>query len=222
MKFPGENIFKIKSDIPGNVKLIAVSKTVSKEIISEAYSSGHRIFGENKVQELLTKLPFLPPDIEWHFIGHLQSNKVKFIVPFISMIHSIESLKLLETVNNEAKKINRKIKCLLQVHIAKEETKYGFSEKEIFELLKKTDLSNFQNVEFSGLMGMASFIDDEKVISSEFKNLKLLFDKLKVDFFPNKPEFKEISMGMSSDYKIAINEGSTMIRVGSLIFGGRV
>ncbi len=216
-----ENIRKIKSELPKNVKLVAVSKTKPNEDITEAYNSGHLIFGENKVQDLVKKYEELPKDIEWHFIGHLQSNKVKYIAPFVSLIHAVDSLKLLKTINKEAEKHNRSISCLLQMHIAEEETKFGLSYEEIIELLHSEDYRQLKFVKISGLMGMATNTNDTTQIHKEFAYLKSCFDKLKNDFFNNKETFENLSMGMSNDYKIAVEEGSTMIRVGSLIFGAR-
>jgi PLP dependent protein len=203
------------------VKLVAVSKTKPNEAILEIYHSGHKIFGENRVQELVEKQAQLPKDIEWHFIGHLQSNKVKFIAPFVHLIHSIDSLKLLKEVNKQALKNDRTIDCLLQMHIAEEETKFGLDEKEAAELLASEDYQKMQNVRIVGLMGMATFTSDQNQVSLEFRNLSNTFKSLKSRFFKNEESFKEISMGMSGDYKIAVEEGSTMVRIGSLIFGAR-
>ncbi len=215
------NIQKINQEIGKNVKLVAVSKTKPVETILEAYQAGQRIFGENKVQEMLAKQPELPNDTEWHLIGHLQSNKVKYIAPFISLIHSVDSFKLLEAIDKEAKKNGRIINCLLQIFIATEETKFGLSRDELFELLNNPKLKELTSIQICGLMGMASNTEDLAKIRTEFKGLKQLFDDVKKRFFPNQSSFKEISMGMSSDYKIAVEEGSTLIRVGSLIFGSR-
>ncbi|MDQ6888663.1 MAG: YggS family pyridoxal phosphate-dependent enzyme [Bacteroidota bacterium] len=204
------------------VTLVAVSKTKSVEEILELYHLGQRDFGENYVQELNEKYQSLPKNIRWHFIGHLQSNKVKFIAPFVSLIHSVDSLKLLKEINKEAKKNNRIIDCLLQVHIAKEETKFGLDEKELNELagMDHADLSTYRNIKICGLMGMASFTDDLVKVRDEFKFLRSLFDKYsnagKENF-----DFKILSMGMSADYAIAIAEGSNMVRIGSLLFGER-
>ncbi|MFH1319402.1 MAG: YggS family pyridoxal phosphate-dependent enzyme [Bacteroidota bacterium] len=226
------NINTILKKIPEHVKLVAVSKTKTFEDILEAYNAGQRIFGENRVQELMTKNDRLSknPDttvsphgigIEWHFIGHLQTNKVKYIAPFVSLIHSIDSLKLLKTIDKEAAKNKRVIDCLLQINISREEIKNGLNEEEAAGLLKSGDFSHFKNIRITGLMGMATYTNDENLLRSEFKTLANLFEDLKNNYFKSKPEFKEISMGMSSDYKIAIDEGSTMVRVGSLIFGAR-
>ena len=186
----------------------------------EAYEAGQRIFGENKVQEMVTKWEALPKDIEWHLIGHLQTNKVKFIVPFVSLIHSVDSQKLLEEINKQGKKINRKINCLLQIYIAKEETKFGFSEQELMQLLDNAALSRLDSVNIVGLMGMASLTSDADQIRKEFGYLKNLFEKIKARSLPGL-SMEEISMGMSSDYKLAMEKGSTMVRIGTAIFGNR-
>jgi PLP dependent protein len=213
------NIKRILSDIPEYVKLIAVSKTKSEKDILEAYQTGHDKFGENKVQELLPKYESLPKNIEWHFIGHLQSNKVKYIAPFISLIQSVDSFKLLEIINKEALKHNRLINCLLQIFIADESTKYGFDETEFYNFLDSGSIKQLSNVRICGLMGMATFTDDKLKIKDEFKQLNRLFTYAKSKYFTDDENFKELSMGMSHDYKIAIGEGSTMIRLGSIIFG---
>ena len=204
-----------------DVKLIAVSKTKSQNDILEAYHAGHRAFGENIVQELAEKQEALPKDIEWHLIGHLQSNKVKYIAPFIALIHSVDSLKLLNEINKQAKKHNRTIDCLLQVHIADEDTKFGLDHVELIELLWSEQLAEFKNIRITGLMGIATNTPNEKVIKEEFYELKALFDGIKQSFFNDAPHFNTLSMGMSSDYKIAIEQGATMVRLGSTIFGGR-
>lgn len=196
-----------------NISLVAVSKTKPVEDILELYNLGHRDFGENYVQELDEKTKQLPNDIRWHFIGHLQTNKVKFIIPFVYLIHGVDSLKLLKEINKQAEKNKRVIDCLLQVYIAQEETKFGFDEAELLSL----DLKQFLNVRIKGLMGMASLTDDTNKIRIEFKSLKTLFEKLKT----KNPELSILSMGMSADYKIAIEEGSNMVRIGSLLFGER-
>lgn len=216
-----KNIEKIKSTLPDGVKLVAVSKTKPNEMILEAYRSGHKIFGENKAQELIRKQPELPGDIEWHFIGHLQSNKAKYITPFVSMIHGIDSFKILKTINKEARKNDRVISCLLQFHIAQESTKFGLSEEEAREILESEAYAGMKNISIAGVMGMATFTDDEKQVRHEFRMLKTIFDNLKNKYFGDDPEFKEISMGMSDDYRIAVEEGSTIVRVGSKIFGAR-
>lgn len=216
-----EKIKEIISGLPKNVTLVAVSKTKPVEDIQQAYNAGQRIFGENKVQEMTSKYEVLPKDIQWHLIGHLQTNKVKYIAPYVSLIHSIDSEKLLREVNKEAKKNNRIISCLLQFHIAEEETKFGFSFDEAKELIESEAFLNFQNIQIVGIMGMASFTENEQQIRNEFQTLHDYFQVLKSHYFKFNPDFKEISMGMSGDYKIAIEHGSTMIRVGSTIFGHR-
>jgi PLP dependent protein len=202
-------------------RLIAVSKTHPVEAIAQAYAAGQRLFGENKVQEMAAKQPQLPPDIEWHLIGHLQRNKVKYIAPFVAMIHSVDSLKLLEEINKQAAKSKRVIHCLLQVHIAEEETKFGMDEQEIRALLAEADWAALANVKVAGLMGMATFTEDARQIRREFHGLRLLFEALKSESLPAQVEMKELSMGMSGDYPIALEEGSTLVRVGSAIFGAR-
>lgn len=215
------NLKKICSALPDGVKLVAVSKTKSNEEIMEAYRAGQRIFGENKVLELVRKWESLPKDIEWHFIGHLQSNKVRLIAPFIAMVHSVDSLKLLKTINDEAKRIARVIPCLLQFHIACEESKFGFSVDDAIQMLSSIQLSYLENVTISGVMGMATFTDDVAQINKEFFTLNGIFQNLKEVFFRRNDNFREISMGMSHDYHYAIENGSTMVRVGSTIFGER-
>jgi PLP dependent protein len=210
-----------KAVLPTTCELIAVSKTHPVEAVQQAYEAGQRKFGENKVQELVPKYEALPKDIEWHMIGHLQSNKVKYIAPFIHLIHSVDSFKLLEEIDKQAQKANRVIRCLLQVHIAKEETKFGFSEDEIFALLSQQSFEKLQNVNVVGLMGMATFTENKEQIKHEFKTLRNLFDKLKKAHLPSTMSMDELSMGMSSDYKEAIELGSTFIRVGTAIFGTR-
>jgi len=204
-----------------NCKLIAVSKTKPIELIKEAYEAGQLDFGENKVQELREKPDNLPEDIRWHMIGHLQTNKVKYLAPFIYMIHAVDSLKLLKEINKQGLKNNRIINCLLQVHIAEEEHKFGFSESDIKELLSLGEFGLLQNIKIVGLMGMATNTDSKVQILKEFKKLKNFFGKIKSNHSTSNIELKEISMGMSNDYQLAINEGSTMIRVGSKIFGAR-
>ena len=215
------NIKRIKQSLPKNCQLIAVSKTQPTGKIMEAYSAGQRHFGENKVQELTRKYEELPQDIHWHMIGHLQTNKVKFIVPFVYLIHGVDSLKLLQEINKQASKINRVIPCLLQVHIATEETKFGFSESELQQLLGSTDLKELKNVKVVGLMGMATLTDNDTQIRNEFKKLKALFEKIKNLSVGSSVEMKELSMGMTSDYSIAAEEGSTLVRIGTMIFGER-
>ncbi len=212
-----DNLKKVQDAIPESVCLVAVSKTKPIENIEVLYKTGQRVFGENRVEELVEKHRVLPKDIEWHMIGHLQSKKTKKIAPFISLIHSIDSFKLLNEVNKEAKKNNRVISCLLQFHIAKEEAKYGFTEKEGLELIESEDFKELNNISIAGVMGMATFTDNNAVVRNEFITLKKISDKLLLI----SPSSKIISMGMSGDYSIAIEEGSTMIRVGSTIFGSR-
>lgn len=215
-----ENLSKIKNKLPENVKLIAVSKTKPEADILEAYNAGHKIFGENKVQELVDKHEKLPKDIEWHFIGHLQSNKVKYLAPFVHLIHGVDSLKLLKEINKQATKNERIIDCLLQFHIANEKAKFGFYKEEVFELLQSPEFQNLKNIRIVGVMGMATYTDDENQIRKEFANLKSYFEEIKEKIITN-DYFNEISMGMSADYTIAIEEGSSMIRLGSTIFGIR-
>ena len=214
------NIDKIKQQIGIGVQLIAVSKTKPLPMLMEAYQAGQRAFGENKVQELLAKQAEMPSDVEWHLIGHLQSNKVKAIAPFVHLIHSVDSFKLLEVINKEAQKNNRVINCLLQIFIADEETKFGLSEAEAEELIHSSAFEQLTNIKIVGLMGMATNTNDEAKIANEFKSLKTFFDKLRLHH-SNNFELTILSMGMSSDYMLAVLEGSTMVRVGSSIFGTR-
>ena len=216
-----ENIDQIKAILPEHVRLVAVSKTKPKELILEAYKYGQRAFGENKVQELSSKYEELPKDIEWHFIGHLQSNKIKYIAPFVHLIHGVDSFKLLKAIDGEARKAERIIPILLQFHIAEEETKFGLSMEEAHEMLNYQEFKLLKNVQISGVMGMATYTEDEHQIRKEFACLKSYFQTLKMNYFAEDSEFKEISMGMSGDYLLAIKEGSTMIRIGSNIFGER-
>lgn len=216
------NLTNIKSQLPEHVTLVAVSKTKPVTDLMEAYNAGQRIFGENYVQELVDKHDQMPKDIEWHFIGHLQSRKAKLIVPFVSLIHGVDSLKLLEEINKQALKNNRVVDCLLQVHIAEEESKFGLDEQELDEILKQVqnDNENFKNIRIVGLMGMATFTDNLNQIEKEFKQLKTIFDKYKqIDTMNIK--LQSLSMGMSGDYQLAISCGSTMVRIGSSIFGNR-
>lgn len=215
------NLKKIKSTLPENVKLVAVSKTRSINEIIEIYNTGHRVFGENRVQEIVVKQASLPADIQWHLIGHLQTNKVKYIAPFISLIESVDSFKLLVEINKQASKFNRLIDCLLQFHIASEETKFGLSYEEAEEILESPVFASLKNIRITGVMGMATLTENQNLIRSEFSELKKYFNYLKMKYFENDRFFKEISMGMSDDYPIAIEEGSTMVRVGSSIFGSR-
>ncbi|WP_167618327.1 YggS family pyridoxal phosphate-dependent enzyme [Maribellus sediminis] len=217
----GKNILAIATNLPEGVKLVAVSKTKPNEDILVAYNAGQRIFGENKVQDLTKKYEELPKDIEWHFIGHPQSNKVKYIAPFISLIHGVDSLKLLKIIDKEGQKNERKIKCLLQFHIAEESTKFGLDINEARDVLDSEEFKNFANVEIAGVMGMATYTDDETQIRNEFRMLYNIFTQLKNEYFSAADSFCEISMGMSDDYPIAVEEGSTMVRVGSKIFGAR-
>ncbi len=216
------NIRLFRQTLPPTVRLVAVSKTRPVSDILEAYNVGQRCFGENRVQELLDKKELLPADIEWHLIGHLQRNKVKHIVPFISMIQSVDTFRLLETVNSEALKIKKVVDCLLQIHIAREETKFGFSIGEIREMIESPEFETLKFVRICGVMGMATFTPDTGQVRSEFSCLAGYFNDLKVNYFSGKPFFREISMGMSGDYKIALTEGSTIIRLGSIIFGKRI
>lgn len=216
-----DNLNKVKQHVPSHVTLVAISKTHPVDHVMEAYNAGQRVFGENKVQEMVSKQEVMPKDIQWHLVGHLQSNKIKYIAPFVTLIHSVDSLKLLVAINKEAVKANRVIDCLLQVYIAEEETKFGLSVEELTELLESEEYKQLTHVRVCGVMGMATFTDNEDQIRKEFKSLKTIFTNLKNSYFPNTDSFRHISMGMSGDYAIAIEEGSTMIRVGSSIFGHR-
>lgn len=216
-----DNYLSVKNSLPDNVKLIAVSKTKPAAEIMELYEAGQLHFGENKAQELKAKYEILPKDIEWHFIGHLQTNKIKYILPFVKLIHSIDSYKLLKEVDKQAVKTNRIIPCLLQFFIATEETKFGFTLDECEEMLNDAPFKSLQNIEIQGVMGMATFTDNQAQIRNEFKNLRRYFEILKDRYFKNQQSFKEISMGMTDDYLLAIQEGSTMVRIGSAIFGER-
>ena len=216
-----ENLEKIRATLPAAVTLVAVSKTKPVSDLQEAYDAGQRIFGENHALEMRDKHEVLPQDIQWHFIGHLQTNKIKYIIPFVTLIHSIDSANLLEAVNKEALKHGRTVDCLLQFHIAQEETKFGLDLDEARQLLDSEEFKAMRNVRLCGVMGMATFTDDETEIRKEFKHLKTIFDTLKSGYFAGHPEFKEISMGMSNDYPIAVEEGATLVRVGSKIFGIR-
>ncbi|HHN47838.1 MAG TPA: YggS family pyridoxal phosphate-dependent enzyme [Bacteroidales bacterium] len=216
-----ENIRQLQKEIPSHVKIIAISKTHAPEQILEVYRTGHRLFGENRAQELIDKQPLLPEDIQWHFVGHLQTNKVKYIAPYVSLIHSIDSLKLLKEVNKQAQKNKRIIDCLLQFHIAQEESKYGLSRDKAAGLLGSEDYKKMHNIRIAGVMGMATFTDDMNRVRKEFQTLKSYFDFLKTNFFADDRGFSEISMGMTGDYKVAIEEGSTMVRIGTAIFGER-
>jgi pyridoxal phosphate enzyme (YggS family) len=215
------NLFQVKNTLLEGVELIAVSKTKPASDIQTLYDAGQRAFGENKVQELVEKHEALPKDIEWHLIGHLQTNKVKYIVPFVHLIHGVDSFKLLKEINKEAVKCQRIIPCLLQFHIAQEETKFGFSFEEAQEMLESNEFVELQHVSIHGVMGMASFTNDEQLIHEEFQTLHNYFQLIKSHYFKFNSEFKELSMGMSGDYQTAMEEGSTMVRVGSTIFGSR-
>lgn len=221
MSIVKQKIESTLSSLPSNVELVAVSKTKPIEDILEVYECGQRIFGENRVQELIAKKDFLPDDIEWHLIGHLQTNKVKYIVPFISMIQSVDSLKLLSTIDLEAKKVGRTIDCLLQFHIAEEESKYGFSFDEVEECLNSNDYARMKNIKIRGIMGIATFTEEEQQVAKEFRLLASYFETLKRVYFAQDKNFSILSMGMSDDYPIAIAEGSNMVRIGSKIFGVR-
>ncbi len=218
-----DNIRSLKKEtVPIKVTLIAVSKTKPAAEVQEAYDAGQRLFGENMVQELVEKYEQLPKDIQWHLIGHLQSNKVKYIAPFISMIQSVDSMKLLQEINKHAEKNNRVIDCLLQIYIADEETKYGLGFDEAIELLRSEDLAALKNVRIRGLMGIATNTDNEKQVKEEYYELKTFFDGIKQSFFRKDAAFDTLSMGMSADYKVAIEQGSNMVRLGSTIFGQRI
>jgi PLP dependent protein len=216
------NLQEVLAGITKDVTLVAVSKFHPNESIMEAYEAGQRIFGESKVQEMTQKYETLPKDIEWHFIGHLQSNKIKYMAPYVTMIHAIDSLSLLKEIDKHAKKVNRTISCLLQIHIAKEETKFGFSFDECRTMLDEEEWKKLDNIRICGVMGMATNCDDQKEIREEFNSLHTFFKEIKEEYFKDEESFKEISMGMSGDYEIAIEEGSTMVRVGSKIFGERI
>jgi len=213
---------KILSQLsPTQTQLVAVSKTKPNEAITELYDQGQRVFGENRVQELVAKYEALPKDIQWHLIGHLQSNKVKYIAPFVSLIHSVDSLKLLTEINKQALKNERVIDCLLQFHIAEESSKFGLDLEEAKALLSSDEFSQMKNVRIVGVMGMATFTDDMTQVRREFQTLRKIKETLAVLFFNEADSFQDISMGMSGDYQIAVEEGSTMVRIGSLLFGRR-
>ncbi|MEC4003783.1 YggS family pyridoxal phosphate-dependent enzyme [Flavobacterium sp. SUN052] len=216
-----ENLLKIKSTLPENVTLVAVSKTKPISDLMEAYDAGQRIFGENKIQEMTEKWEAMPKDIQWHMIGHVQSNKVKFMAEYVSLIHGVDSLKLLEEINKQAQKHNRVIDCLLQMYIADEETKFGLDENELQEILTQVQQEKLTNIRIVGLMGMATFTKELNQIKEEFLYLKSIFDKLQLQPKTEKLQPKTLSMGMSGDYQLAIECGSTMVRIGSSIFGGR-
>lgn len=212
-----ENIRKFKEELGDNITLVAISKTKPAGDIMQAYNEGQRIFGENKIQEMTEKWEELPKDIEWHMVGHVQRNKVKYMAPFVSLIHAVDSLKLLKEVNKEAGKNDRTINCLLQIKIAEEDTKFGIDEEKAREILKSEALARYDNVKITGLMGMATFTEDMEQVKKEFLKLKSLFDDLKQEH----PNFRTLSMGMSGDYKVAVECGSNMVRIGSSIFGER-
>lgn len=216
-----ERLTEIRERIPEACTLIAVSKTQPVKKILEAYAAGQRVFGENRAQELAAKYEALPKDIQWHMIGHLQTNKVKYIASFVHLIHSVDSFKLLEEINRQAAKYERIIPCLLQIHIAEEETKFGFSSEEVLSLLSSPNWDELRNIQVKGLMGMATFTQDERQIRKEFKSLKSLYVRLQGERRPVNVRMEILSMGMSGDYPIALEEGSTMIRVGTAIFGSR-
>ena len=216
-----ENLQVIKENIPPHVTLVAVSKTKADEVIMEAYQAGHRDFGENKVQDLAAKQERLPADIRWHMIGHLQSNKVKYLAPFVYMLHGVDSLKLLGVINREAEKNKRVIDCLLQLRIAMEETKFGLSEEELIQLISSDAFRAMKHIRIRGLMGMATYTENSNQIREEFRHLKRIFDRLKEERFSGQACFDQLSCGMSGDYPLAIEEGSNLVRIGSFIFGPR-
>jgi pyridoxal phosphate enzyme (YggS family) len=216
-----ENLRNLSSALPEGVTVVAVSKRKPVEDILQAYEAGHRDFGENRVQELIEKQPRLPSDIRWHMVGHLQRNKVKYIAGFVDLIHSVDSLKLLQTINREGDKVGRIIPCLLQIHIAREETKFGLSREEALELAGSPELQSLENIRIDGLMGMATFTRDMDRVRSEFRYLAGVFRDLRESRFKSSGHFRQISMGMTGDYNIAIEEGSTIVRLGTIIFGPR-
>ncbi len=215
-----ENLLNINATLPSHVTLVAVSKTKPISDLLQAYEAGQRVFGENKIQEMTDKWEQMPQDIQWHIIGHIQSNKVKYMAPYVSLIHGVDSLKLLEEINKQAQKNNRVIDCLLQLHIAEEETKFGLNEEELDDLLQSEIFKNLKNIKIVGLMGMATFTENQTQIKKEFQHLKAIFDNHQEPTTHNR-QFTTLSMGMSGDYQLAIECGSTMIRIGSSIFGGR-
>ena len=216
-----ENLHLIKEKIPPHVTLVAVSKTKADEVIMEAYQAGHRDFGENKVQDLAAKQERLPADIRWHMIGHLQSNKVKYLAPFVHMLHGVDSLKLLGVINREGERNQRVIDCLLQVRIALEETKFGLTEEELTQLVSSDAFREMKHIRIRGLMGMATYTENSNQIREEFRHLKRIFDRLKDSEFASQDSFNQLSCGMSGDYQLAVEEGSNLVRIGSLIFGPR-
>ncbi len=215
------NLHQVLTTLPTDTRLVAISKTMTEETVMQAYNAGQRLFGENKVQEIIEKQPHLPKDIEWHFVGHLQRNKVKFIAPFVSMIHAVDSLRLLKEINKQAERNERIIHCLLQFHIADESTKFGLDMAEAEELLNELNKEQLPHIRLCGVMGMATFTEDHTQVRKEFKQLRTYFDYLKNTYFKDDDAFKEISMGMSGDYLIALEEGATIVRIGSTIFGER-
>lgn len=217
-----EEIQTIKSGLPEGVRLVAVSKYHPIEALQEAYDGGQRIFGESKVQEMTSKYEALPKDIEWHFIGHLQTNKIKYMAPYVALIHGVDSYKLLAEINKQAAKVDRIIPCLLQIHIAQEETKFGFTPEECRAMLEQGEWRTLNHIRIAGVMGMATNTEDEKQIAQEFATLSHFFHETKESYFKDIPYYKEISMGMSDDYPLAIEHGSTLIRIGSRIFGERI
>lgn len=216
-----DNLLKIKSSLPENVTLVAVSKTKPVSDLMEAYEAGQRIFGENKIQEMTEKHQQMPKDIYWHMIGHVQSNKVKYMIPYVKLIHGVDSLKLLKEINRHALRWRRKVDCLLQIHIAEEDTKFGLDENELNDILNSEEFKGFNNVKVIGLMGMATFTDNQHQIKREFEHLKSIFDKLSKQPTTQNLQLTTLSMGMSGDYQLAIECGSTMVRIGSSIFGIR-
>ncbi|MFI3240148.1 MAG: YggS family pyridoxal phosphate-dependent enzyme [Bacteroidales bacterium] len=222
MSVVAEQIIKLNEELPAEVKLVAVSKYHPAEAIEQAYCVGQRIFGESKVQEVVAKAQVLPKDIQWHFIGHLQRNKVKQLLPHVALIHSVDSLRLLETINEESQRIGKVTDILLQLHVAQEESKYGFTIEECLSAAKSGFFDKSTNVRVVGVMGMATFTDDTQQIEREFGVVQYIFDKLKNGVFADNPYFKELSIGMSDDYQIAISKGSTLVRIGSAIFGNRI
>ncbi len=213
-----DNLFKILAELNKEIDIVVVTKLQQKDKIMEIYNTGHRLFGENRVQELIKKKEELPSDIQWHMIGHLQTNKVKYLAPFINMIQSVDSMKLLVEINKQALKNNRTINCLFQFHIASEETKFGLDMNEVFQIIESQEFANMKNVNICGVMGMASFTDDTDLIRNEFKNLNEIFVLLKEKYFSKNADFRHISMGMTNDYYVAAEQGSTMLRIGSKIF----
>ncbi len=217
----GTQIEILKNELPSTVKLVAVSKFNPVEAIQQAYEAGQRIFGESRPQELQQKVALLPDDIKWHFIGHLQTNKLKMVLPYVELVHSVDSERLLMEIDKFAVKNGLKVRCLLELFVAQEESKQGFSEEELMALLDSLQQNPLQGVEICGLMGMASFVEDEDQIRGEFQTLKRVYDKVKEKYISTLPQFNELSMGMSGDYRIAIECGSTMVRIGTTIFGAR-